>query len=483
VTRGRTRLKNSLSTALLLLTIAPIVFGFSATARNTLEYRAAQANKGNNFFEDRFDLRLNISKITLGARFEAMHPSDSTALTRPDTTYTDITQYWADLKHDVISITVGSFTSTLGAGLLLDARELRDVKQDHHLDGANVNFNHRFCNATILSGIAGWDNDTRFRGGELQVNAPYIPAGCGYIRYDVPKASLETGPGLTGETWEIRALPVYGPFSAEVHYAKTWRSDADFGTNLNGETVYATASLFIGPVTVFGEFLSADSFLVKGATQESYVTLPLIVRQPSYTLMSRHLSEPNPRDVIAYNAEAAITPLDNLDLTIALANLDHPEKAMDYIEIFGSVYQELGDLTVRGIYEYQKTGEQEPVHNAVLEPLYYFSNRTSLLFDIEFQAGEEYDEKYSNFYGLSELSISPYGAIGIEGGRLMEWDRESESLEPEYSIRLYIDGEIAENHKITLAFGKRPGGFTCSGGTCRFEPAFEGFELKLSSSF
>ncbi|MGC9316358.1 MAG: DUF6029 family protein, partial [bacterium] len=161
----------------------------------------------------------------------------------------------------------------------------------------------------------------------------------------------------------------------------------------------------------------------------------------------------------------------------------HPVDANDYTEAYFQAYREWDKIALRGIYEIQLPGEEDPTHNIVLEPLYYFTDRASLLLDFEFQSGVEFDEKATNLYGLAEFTLSPYGAIGIEGGSIQEWSLEHEKLEPENFVRFYIDGDIAKNHKLTLAYGKRPGGFTCSGGTCRMEPQFEGFELKLSSSF
>jgi hypothetical protein len=42
---------------------------------------------------------------------------------------------------------------------------------------------------------------------------------------------------------------------------------------------------------------------------------------------------------------------------------------------------------------------------------------------------------------------------------------------------------LTENHDATLFVGSRQGGFICIGGRCRWEPEFEGVELKLFSHF
>jgi hypothetical protein len=288
---------------------------------------------------------------------------------------------------------------------------------------------------------------------------------------------------LIGESWEAHFLTSsFDWLTGEARYAHTWRGPAGGGVYYSGNAFYTTASIVTDPIVLTGEYLQEDSFLVEGYGQ-SYVTLPLVIREPGYTLLSRHLAIINPHEGKAYGGEISSSKIFGTELSASLARIDHPDKAQDYLESYLTGYREWSGFTFKGIYALQKTGEQEPSHNIVIEPLIYFNEKTTILFDLEFQSAEEYSERVSHFYGLSEFSLSPYGSIGVEGGRLMEWDSGKADFAPEYFVRVYIDGTFAENYKITLAYGKRPGGFTCSGGTCRYEPAFEGFELKLLSSF
>jgi len=473
--------KKVVVTALLLFPAA--LFALSLTARNTLEYRGAEAEKGNNFFEDRLDLRLNYTNITLGATFEAMQPSRESALTRPDSTYTEITQRWVKLTHDVVEVTGGTFMTTLGNGFLLDAREQRDVQQDHHLDGVDAIIHAKNIDLTLLAGLADWDNNTQFKAVEINSYYKFVPVGGGYVRYDVNGGDVL--PNLIGETWEVHASPLVGPVGADIRYAQTWRGPKGGGVEYTGNALYGSASTYFGPITLFGEVMQLDSFIVKGYGDEnsSYITLPLIVHRPSYTLVSRHLATVSQREAIAFSGEIGVSSVFEGEIMASFAMIDNPDEATDYTEVFAEVSREWESLLLKGVYEFQQTADEDPAHNFIIEPLYYFTERTSLLLDIEFQTATEYDEKVNNLYGLAEFTVSPYGAFGVEGGRIMEWDDATSGLEPRNFIRFYIDGEIAENHRIMLAYGKRPGGVTCSGGTCRDEPQFEGFELKLSSSF
>ena len=473
------KIKIAIITAALLLANAAL--GFSMIGNNKLEYRGARAGEGDEFFENRLDLRLSVSNISVGARFEAMQPSRSSAITRPDSSYTAITQRWAQLESDVVEITAGTYTATMGGGLLLDARERREIQEDHHLDGVRANVRTPLADISVLSGVADWNtiDDFTIRGGEIQTKIPYIPVGAGYIHYsDEAEAPLAD---MIGETWEVRAMPSWREFAAEVHYAETWRGENPGGYQLDGSALYITASAAAGPVTLFGQYLQADSFLVNGyGSGSALVTLPLVVRQPSYTLMSRHLEELSPVEVTAVSEEVFVFLNSGWELEGSFALVAKPDDE-NYYEIYGSLQNDWGDLHLKGLYELQQFPGDDILHNVVIEPLYYLSDRASLLADFELQTGTEYGQDVTHFYGLTEFALSPYGAVGIEGGALEEYS--GGELETQYFARLYIDGRIAENHRLTLAVGRRPGGFTCSGGSCRYEPEFEGVELKLTSSF
>lgn len=467
---------NRIEFALICLVIfSSVAFSLSATARNTLEYRAAESDKGDSFLEDRLDLRMSISNISMGIRFEAMQPSRSSALTRPDSTYTAITQRWAEMMTDKFTITAGTFTKTMGKGFLLDARERLEIQEDHHLDGVNLDVDFSEVEIEFLAGNADWDNYSLFKAGQITSNWEYFPVNTGYIRFDVN--GEDPLPDLIGETWSVGMAKDIGDFYAELRYANTWQGPAGAGVNYRGEAYYVNSSAIIGPIVLYGEFLEADSFLVKGYTQE-YATLPLIVRQPSYTLLSRHLMELDPRNVTAFNANAMIYPIFDFEIDLSGAVVMKDSSDLVYYETYGSLSRDWKKFSLKGIYEYQDFANDDYFHNIVLEPLYYIADDKSFVLDLEFQSGTEYGESFSNFYALGELAISSLGSIGLEGGQLTESDGDKENFG-----RVYIDTYIAENHKLTLGYGRRPGGFTCSGGNCRYEPRFEGFELKLSSSF
>ncbi len=458
-------------------------FAISFTGNNTFEFRLAGDDSSDSFLEDRFNLRVSESFVTLGARFEAMHPSRASAITRPSEEYDEITQRWATIDAERIEITVGTFMATLGNGFVLDARERSEIQQDHHLDGVSADFELPSSDLTILAGAANWNylDDFSIKGFDLRTSdIPYLNLGASYIAFDDevhdPDSILDD---LKGEIWGANIAPEIGPFYAEAQYSASWRSETDGGDFQSGDLIYGNASAFAGPIVIFGEYLQAEDFIAEGYGDNSQlVTLPLIVHQPSYTLMSRHLAEIDPMDTRAFGGELSYS-FGIGDAMLSAASVgDIDGEADGYLEIYGSTYLDFESLSGKIVAEYQDFPGDDEAINIVVEPLYYLNERASILLDIEFQTGVEYGEDVTNYYGLMEFALSPYGSAGIEGGSISSGDGGNETFG-----RFYLDIAVGERNKLTLAYGKRPGGFTCSGGSCRYEPEFDGFEFKLVSSF
>ena len=59
--------------------------------------------------------------------------------------------------------------------------------------------------------------------------------------------------------------------------------------------------------------------------------------------------------------------------------------------------------------------------------------------------------------------------MGIEGGIINE----------ESMIRAFTDLDFFESVRLRIGLGKRPNGFSCSGGICRNEESFEGVEVEV----
>lgn len=93
-------------------------------------------------------------------------------------------------------------------------------------------------------------------------------------------------------------------------------------------------------------------------------------------------------------------------------------------------------------------------------------------------------------YALAEFSIAPKWSFSIED--MMTLDpkkyyeksnlRVSDTSKPVHFYTLFISYTEKAN-KFSLAYVRQPDGINCTGGVCRYEPAFSGIKLAIKSSF
>ena len=86
-------------------------------------------------------------------------------------------------------------------------------------------------------------------------------------------------------------------------------------------------------------------------------------------------------------------------------------------------------------------------------------------------------------YGLIEFNLAPHFSISAED--MWNVDPKKE-INGEVKALHYYKFAASYSHKATrfsLSYGRTVEGIVCTGGVCRFEPAFSGMKFGISSSF
>jgi hypothetical protein len=93
----------------------------------------------------------------------------------------------------------------------------------------------------------------------------------------------------------------------------------------------------------------------------------------------------------------------------------------------------------------------------------------------------EYDDQ---MYSL-EYARSPKYTVSLVGERTNMSGRQKELKKVMKPNNFWLFGQvtinISDHHDLSVMYGSRQAGFICAGGVCRFEPEFEGIEVKLFS--
>ncbi len=143
-------------------------------------------------------------------------------------------------------------------------------------------------------------------------------------------------------------------------------------------------------------------------------------------------------------------------------------------------------LYSRQEYEVVKGDSKTAASNIfVVDALYKIDRKNSLRFEVQYLLGEKYEGGFPKRYegdwvaALVEYNIAPQWSIFAS-------DMYNHGNAQTDNRKHYYNGGFSFTHhrtRIQLSYGRNRAGYICSGGVCRYTPAYTGFNLSLTSSF
>lgn len=119
-----------------------------------------------------------------------------------------------------------------------------------------------------------------------------------------------------------------------------------------------------------------------------------------------------------------------------------------------------------------------------IEPSYRLSRKNSLRFELQYQHAAK--ELGQSVFALLEYNMAPNWSFSVSDlwnfapNKNYEVVKQYQESHHFYSIfTSYTKGST----RFTLAYSKQLAGIICTGGVCRFEPAFSGLRMQITSSF
>lgn len=109
----------------------------------------------------------------------------------------------------------------------------------------------------------------------------------------------------------------------------------------------------------------------------------------------------------------------------------------------------------------------------VLDALYKFNRKSSLRGEVQYLYSEDYEKDW--VAGLLEFSFAPHWSVSV-----------SDMYNHGTSKKHYYNGSVSyslKNSRIQVSYGRNRAGYICSGGVCRYQPAYTGANITLTSSF
>jgi hypothetical protein len=448
---------------------------------NQMEY-SWDTERQEETFENWLDVNYRLDILTTGLRFEAFQPSKSGQRKE------EVSFIYFQVEKDGIDLRAGDYYAIFGRGLTLRSYEDRDLRVDNKLTGLKVQGYWDKLETTLLSGRPprkDRDNADEVRGLDFNLlPTPGLSFGYSYV-------TLE-GPTVTGNGTELTAIRSEisrGPVGFYGELAERF--------NRKGYGLYLSSNMALPGLALTVEFKDYDRIALRTGDGLEYNSPPALTREHTYSLFRRHPHTLDLDDETGLQAETSLSPwegtsmLFNYSYTAAHADGStapaEPELLGEWgMPIFREAYLEisrdLGHSASLVAAGGKSRLEETIVHTGVIDLSMYLDDINSLRVELQGQHTEE-DGEYDDHMLTVEYTRVPGLSLSFVGERTNKSDLQKLTGEANRWFFVQLDYQLTENHDATLFLGSRQGGYICTGGRCRWEPEFEGIELKMLSYF
>jgi Family of unknown function (DUF6029) len=444
--------------------------------------------------------------FTTGFRFEVFQPNDpNPSINRGKEKYADIAYKYLQAKigniKESLNITVGNFYGSFGRGMVLKSYEDRNVRVDNNLLGLYLEGKYSNFVIKALSGSGANINDERkdiLHAADLEFRGiKKLKIGASFASNNSENAN-EAATSLLG----FRIAPNISFMDLYSEYAVKMNKDIKGNTFSNnrdiiGKAFYTNLNFYYSSFSVISEFKYYDNFnfTSKDGTIQ-YNTAPAVIRDYSYILLNRHPHALNQNNEKGFQIEGNYVLSDYTNFTLSYGLTQTIGKGSLYNEVLNIDQDSRNQLKegfaqihhrwnpkIKSIFTFGYN--EEATTNTknltpILETNYSLDEKNTIKLIVEHQQtnNEFTDEKYYSdvltleYLHSPDLSISFVGEMKTSEPETNNVKRKFWALaQTSYKLNDYID--------LSLLIGSRQAGNICIGGVCRYEPEFEGVELKM----
>jgi hypothetical protein len=471
-------------------------------------------------FESWLTVNYSIAGFTARIRFDAFHNSN---LFDPSGSYTGAGIGFFSLEKEIgkLTVTGGYFYEQYGSGIVFRSYEDRGLGLDYATFG--INLKYKLNDKWTIKGLAGQQKNlfTRynpvFKGinveGEVNLSDKIkLLPGAAFLNRTMDQASMDNVVnGINSMDSAARFVPKYNVYAFSGYYTL---SLGDFSWYLEGaykthEAIYdATSTLIDEPGNVIytslaysrqglgitGQLKRTENFVLKTSPNETLLKgvldfLPPMSRQNSLRLPARYSPATQYLGEFAINLDAVYTPVQGYQIEFSYSDIHDLSNNLLWQEFFAQL-----DVTKSKKHNFQLGGQyvfynqtvyrSEPLPdlNAITpfaEYTYKISRKKSLRFELQYQ---DTKEDYGSFiFALAEYNIAPKWSFSVSD--MYNINPNPEKTEDKIHYYNFFASYTKNANRFALSYSRQVAGINCSGGVCRYEPAFNGFKMAITSTF
>jgi len=488
--------------------------------------------------ESWLNLRYQTNGFTFFLRGDGFYNSN---LKNPTSAMTDFgIGAWSISKDfNDLSLTVGYIYDQIGSGILFRSYEDRALLIDNALVGLELKY--KLNDKIMLKGFSGQQKNNNFvnnvryapviKGlnaeGDFGAGNLHIIPGAGIVDRTLDAGSYNSiVQGIKTQDTSHHFTPVYNMYGfcgyTTITYKNfSWYVEADYKTH---EAVHDTGNLLVDkPGDLEYTSLSfgrkgialnlsgkrTNYFIMRTSPNELLLNgmlnrQPVIAVQRPERLIARYTPASQDISELAGNANLVVTPNDVTNLIFNYTNINTLYNTKLYREAYAECnYQGLKSWMFQAgvqyleynvlVYQVAPTHMAHPILYAVTpfaEITYRLTDSKSIRAELQYMnSAQDYG---SWAFALLEYNVAPRWSISVSDMYNVSINKNGDN--PNYSDPGFA-GKKANNyysiyaaytkgpHRVSLAYVKQVDGINCTGGVCRYEPAFSGVKATVTTSF
>lgn len=465
-------------------------------------------------------LRYNNKGFTATLRADAFHNSN---LYNPTQALNGFGLGAWSLSKDIdnLSITAGYIYDQIGSGILFRAYEDRGLLIDNALVGLRLKYKltknislkgftgqHKFLFDRYQPVVKAFNAEGDFSIGKKV----HIQPGIGVLNRTLDKTSMDVVVStINSQDTATRFVPRYNMYGFTAYNSLTagdfsWYVEGSYKTHeaiskdnylqdLEGNVLYTTLGYAVKGIAVNVTGKRTENFVMRTSPNEVLLRglmnwQPIVARMRPQRLMARYTPASQDVSELALGSDVLIAPNDDISITLNYTHINTLNDVKLYREAyFDAEYRGWDDFIVQIGTQYMHYNQEiyqvkaaVPIVESLIpffEVTYRINDKQSIRTEWEYQFTEQ--DYGSWIFGLIEYNIAPNWSISLSDMYNTAPGPSSTTGAHHYynAFAAYTKGP----NRFTLSYVKQVEGINCTGGVCRYEPAFSGVRFGMTSSF
>jgi len=465
-------------------------------------------------------LRYNYKSFTANIRVDAFHNSN---LYNPIQALNGfgIGAWNLSKEFENLTITAGYIYDQIGSGILFRSYEDRGLLIDNALVGLHLKY--RLTDNIVLKGFTGQSKnvferyDPIIKGfnaeGSFSIGEKvFLTPGVGALNRTIDDANMKTiVSSINGQDLDTRFVPKYNMYAFTVYNNLVvgdvnWFIEGSYKTDdviakdgilqkKPGNVLFTTLGWARKGIAVNLTGKRTENFEMRTSPNEVLIRglmnwQPIVARLRPQRLMARYTPASQNLSEMAGGVDVLLNPNDNVDITLNYTHINTLQEVKLYREVYAEVeYRGFEDIILQVGTQYMEYNQElyqiKPLVPIVIawtpfaEFTYIFNDKMSIRTEWEYQHTKQ--DFGSWIFGLVEFNIAPKWSFALSD-MYNPVPGPAATTGSQHYYNIFV-AHTKGPHRFTASYVKQVEGINCTGGVCRYEPAFSGIRLGLTSSF